>query len=149
MITELLNERTVRAWIEPDDWKAAGRAVGRLLIDDGGIEPAYIEDMIDNIEKLGPYIVIVPGFALFHSKSDDKVHKVCLSLATVKEGVIFGAGEKDPVKLLMAFASPDKKEHLLMLREIMSILKRPDLMEQIIQAPTSEDILCIIQEVFS
>ena len=148
MIAELLHEKTTRAWIDPADWKEAGRAVGDLLVQEGGIEPVYIEKMIANVERLGPYIVIVPGVALFHSKGDEDVHKVCLSLATVKEGIRFNAGAKDPVKLLFAFASPDKKEHLVMLREIMGILKRPDLIQEIVTAPTDENILQIIRENF-
>jgi len=149
MIAHLLNEETTRAWIEPEDWRAAGRAVGDMLVNTGGVEPAYIEEMIQNIEEMGPYIVIIPGVALFHTKGDKNVHKVCLSLATVKDGVLFGVPKKDPVKLLMAFASPDKKEHLTMLREIMSILKNQDMMRAIVDAPTDGEILHIIRENFS
>ena len=148
MLAELLNEDTVRAWIEPEDWKAAGRAVGKLLVDTGGIKPAYIEKMLESVEEFGPYIVIVPGVALFHSKGDENVCKLCLSLATVKEGVSFGAGDKDPVKILLAFASPDKKAHLVMLRELMSILRSDEMMQQIIDAPTDSEILQIIQKNF-
>lgn len=149
MIAELLSEKTVRAWIRPEDWKSAGRAVGKLLVDEGGIEPGYIEKMIENVERLGPYIVIVPGVALFHSKGGEDVHRVCLSLATVKDGVSFNAGHKDPVKLLLAFASPDKNQHLVMLREIMGILKNPDLIRQILEAPSDGDIVRIINQNFS
>jgi len=149
MLVELLTVDTVRAWIEPEDWKEAGRAVGKLLVDTGGVESVYIEKMIESVEEFGPYIVIVPGVALFHSKGDEDVHKVCLSLATVKDGVSFGAGEKDPVKLLFAFASPDKKAHLIMLREIMSIMKSDELMHQIVEAPTDGDIIKIINDNFS
>lgn len=148
MIGELLTEKTTRVWIEPVDWQAAGRTVGGLLVATGGVEPAYIEKMIQNVERLGPYIVIVPGVALFHSKGDEDVHRVCLSLATVKDGVVFGAGHKDPVKILFAFASPDTKEHLVMLREIMGILKRPELMRQLTEAPTNGDILRLIHTNF-
>ena len=149
MLVDLLNENTVRAWIEPEDWKEAGRAVGKLLVDMGSIEDEYIEGMLESVEKFGPYIVIVPGVALFHSKSDENVHRLCLALATVKEGIPFGAGEKDPVRILFAFASPNKKAHLLMMRELMSILKSDEMMQQIIDAPTDDEILRVIKENFT
>lgn len=149
MIAELLTEKTVRAWIQPADWKEAGRAVGAMLVETGGIEPAYIEKMIENVERLGPYIVIVPGVALFHSRPDGDVHGVCLSLATVRGGVAFNAGKKDPVKLLLAFATVDNKAHLEMLREIMGLLKKPELLQRIINAPEAADIIKLIHENFS
>lgn len=149
MIAELLTEKTVRAWIQPPDWKEAGRMVGAMLVETGGIEPEYIEKMIQNVERLGPYIVIVPGVALFHSRPDGDVHSVCLSLATVRDGVEFGAGKKDPVKLLLAFASVDNKAHLEMLREIMGILKKPELLQGIINAPEASEIIALIRENFS
>jgi len=149
MLVELLNENTVRAWITPEDWKAAGRAVGKLLVETGGIESAYIEKMLESVEEFGPYIVIIPGVALFHSKGDEDVHKVCLSLATVKDGVSFGTGEKYLVKILFAFASPDKKAHLVMMCELLSILESDEIMQEIIDAPTDGDILRVIQKNFS
>jgi mannitol/fructose-specific phosphotransferase system IIA component (Ntr-type) len=149
MIAQMLTEETARAWIQPADWKEAGRAVGNLLVETGGVEPEYIENMIKHVEELGPYIVVVPGIAIFHSKGSEAVHKVCLSLATIKDGVAFNAGRKDPVKVLFAFASPDKNQHLDMLHEIMSILKRPDLVKLIMEAPTVKALLDIIRDNFN
>lgn len=148
MLAQLLTEKNTHAWIQVEDWKAAGRAVGDLLVAGGVVEPAYIEKMIAHVEEMGPYIVVVPGIALFHSKGDENVHKVGLSLVTVKDGVNFNAGRKDPVRLLFAFASPDKTQHLEMLHEIMCILKRPDLVEEIIRAPSAENIIAIIRKNF-
>jgi mannitol/fructose-specific phosphotransferase system IIA component (Ntr-type) len=148
MLAQLLTEKNTRAWIQAEDWKAAGHAAGDLLIAGGAVEPAYIEKMITHVEELGPYIVVVPGIALFHSKGDEDVHKVGLSLVTVKDGVNFNAGRKDPVRLIFAFASPDKTQHLEMLHEIMCIIKRPDLVEEIIKAPAAKDIVAIIQKNF-
>ena len=145
----MLNRNTVRAWIEPSDWTEAGRIIGKLLVDTGGIEPGYIEKMIEAIERLGPYIVIVPGVAIFHSRADEDVHNICLALVTVKDGVSFNAGEKDPVKLIFAFAAIDKKAHLVMLREIMAILKKPLLMKSLIEASTEDEILNIIHANFA
>jgi PTS system ascorbate-specific IIA component len=148
MLAKLLTKENTRAWIQVEDWKAAGRAVGDLLVAEGAVEPSYIEKMISHVEELGPYIVVVPGIALFHSKGDENVHKIGLSLVTIKEGINFNAGRKDPVKLIFAFASPDKTQHLEMLHEIMCILKRPDLVDEIINAPTTENIIAIIQKNF-
>jgi PTS system ascorbate-specific IIA component len=148
MLANLLTEKNTLAWIQAEDWKAAGRAVGDLLVAEGAVEPAYIEDMIAHVEELGPYIVVVPGIALFHSKGDENVHKVGLSLVTVKDGVNFNAGKKDPVKLLFAFASPDKTQHIEMLQDIMCILRQPDLAEEITKASTTKEIIDIIQKNF-
>ena len=40
------------------------RLAAKPLLDEGVIEEIYIENMIANVYKFGPYIVLVDGFAL-------------------------------------------------------------------------------------
>lgn len=50
-----------------DDWRAAVRAAGALLVEACDCPPAYTDAMIATVKAHGPYIVITPGFALPHA----------------------------------------------------------------------------------
>lgn len=51
----------------------------RSFIKKGNITPKYIQDMIDNVNKNGPYIVIVPGIAMPHARNEGGVIKTGIS----------------------------------------------------------------------
>ena len=46
------------------DWKDAIRLAGKGLVAAGFTTDAYTDQMIETVEKMGPYIVIAPGLAL-------------------------------------------------------------------------------------
>lgn len=50
-----------------DDWRAAVRAAGALLVEAGVTAPAHTDAMIATVDAHGPYIVITPGLALPHA----------------------------------------------------------------------------------
>lgn len=142
MILELLNSSSIKANVHAETWEEAGRIAGKLLVDSGGVENGYIEAILESVKKYGPYIVIAPGVALFHARPQDGVKKICMSLITIKDGVNFNAGEKDPVKLAFAFGAIDNKTHLTALSELMIILKDNELLQKL---ESSDDELQIIE----
>jgi PTS system ascorbate-specific IIA component len=111
-------------------------------------EPRYIEAVIDAIKKYGPYIVIAPGVALFHARPQDGVKKICMSMITLKNGVNFNAGEKDPVKLVFAFGALDNKMHIKALTGLMEILKDSKLMKRLEDSENEVQLLEILKEKF-
>ncbi|MCG8540238.1 MAG: PTS sugar transporter subunit IIA [Clostridia bacterium] len=148
MITDLLKMKTVKANVSASTWKEAARIVGGLLVDTGGAEPRYVDSMILSVEKYGPYIVITPGVALFHARPQDGVKEICMGLITLKSGVDFGAGEKDPVNLVFAFGASDNKTHLKVLSQIMTLLRDKAVVNQILKSNSQKEILEIIEKKF-
>ncbi|MHB1394965.1 MAG: PTS sugar transporter subunit IIA [Clostridia bacterium] len=131
MIVELLNSGNIKAKVKAETWEEAGRIAGQLLVDIDGVGAEYIEATLDSVRKYGPYIVIAPGVALFHARPQDGVKKICMSFITLKDGVNFNAGDKDPVKLVFAFGATDNKTHLTALSELMVILKDKEVMQKL------------------
>lgn len=148
MILELLKEGNVRAKVQVATWEEAGRAAGQLLVDSEGVKPEYIEAILDSVRKYGPYIVLVPGVALFHARPQDGVNRVCMSLITLKEGVNFNAGNKDPVKLVFAFGAVDQKAHVAALRELMTIFKDQEVIDKIENSQNEFQIMDAIKNKF-
>ena len=78
---------------------------------------AYTDQMIETVEKMGPYIVIAPGLALAHSRPSEAVLKTGLSWVRLSTPVKFGNKANDPVSLVIGLAGHDENEHItVMLR---------------------------------
>ena len=73
-LATLISVDAVSLRVVADDWRAAVRAAGELLVDVGVTSPEYTDAMIAAVEASGPYIVLTPGFALPHARPDDSVH---------------------------------------------------------------------------
>ena len=80
---KILNESHIRIKEKAADWEEAVRKAGAVLVEEGSIRPAYVEKMIQSVKELGPYIVIMPGFALAHAAPCEDVVKSDMALITL------------------------------------------------------------------
>lgn len=145
MLRDLLTERTVALDVEADTWEDAVRAAGSLLVADGSVTPAYVEAMVQTIQSLGPYIVLVPGVAVAHARYGAHVLRVGMSLVRLRRPVAFGAGENDPVDLVFAFGSPDNASHLKALSGLARLLGDADALRRLREATEVEEVVRLIQ----
>ena len=70
--------------VEASDWQDAVRKTGEVLVRNGRVKPEYVEDMIETVHKLGPYIVLGPGLAMPHAKRGDRVLNSGVGIVTLK-----------------------------------------------------------------
>jgi mannitol/fructose-specific phosphotransferase system IIA component (Ntr-type) len=117
-LINLLQEDMIQLDVEVQDWEEALAAGVQLLIDSGGVESCYLDNMISMIKEIGPYVVIAPGLALGHTGPDKGVNNTCFSLITLKNPVNFGVPDNDPVDIVFCFAAPNKEEHMQALRQM-------------------------------
>ena len=115
------------------------------LFDRDAITATYIDRCIEMVEEHGPYIVIAPGIALVHARPEDGVLKLCLSVATLRNPVLFNHPENDPVDLLFAFGSPDRKQHIKLLSVLADALSN-DLAEKLRQTRTEQEAQSIMND---
>ena len=73
MLTSLLTKETIALNVEAEDWMDAIRKSAQPLLANGSIEPRYIDNMIQAVKDLGPYIAIAPGVAIAHAKPEQGV----------------------------------------------------------------------------
>jgi mannitol/fructose-specific phosphotransferase system IIA component (Ntr-type) len=118
----MISKKTIALEVEVKDWQEAVNVSGRLLVESGTVEERYIQAMKDTVNAMGPYIVIAPGVALPHARPEDGVYEPCMSLITLKTPVNFGNKENDPVKLVVAFGTIDKKSHIDALKKLARII---------------------------
>ena len=127
---ELVTLERIGSRKKAKNWKEAIRQAGKLLLDNGDIEEQYIDNMIDSVHELGPYIVLTKGFALAHSAPSDVVKRTGISLINLEKSVDFGSNN-DPVNVVMCMACVDKKTHINHLQKIAARLMEQGMIEKL------------------
>ena len=126
-----------------EDWQAAIRAAGKLMVAEGGVEPRFVDAMIRVATEFGPYIVIAPGIALPHARPEDGVINSTVAVVRLSTPVNFGNEDNDPVWLVVALAAKDKEGHIQGLSDLATVLGENENVEKIKQVRTVQEMLDI------
>jgi PTS system ascorbate-specific IIA component len=144
-LSVLLSPQAIRVGVEARDWREAVTAAGEALTAAGAADAAYTAEMIETIERLGPYAVLAPGVALPHARPSPAVRRVGLAIVTLARPVPFGHPENDPVALVIAFAAPDDRAHSQALAALAQFLAEPAHREALLAARSPADVLTVVR----
>ena len=122
---EIIEKSDIQVGLHASNYKEAILLASSPLIEEKKITKRYAEMMIESLETLGPYIVLMPGFALAHSAPCEEVKENCLSRAIFDEGIDFKS-DKGLVRVVMVLASTDGESHVEKLSKIASKLMNDD-----------------------
>ena len=136
---DLLKKENVQIVESATDWKDAIRISVRPLEQQGYVESRYKEEIISNVESMGPYIVLAPYIALPHARPEQGVKESQIAITLLQNEVRF-AGEEKPVKLLIALAASDNNRHLDALMSISEILQNEDTVQKILNSKDKEEL---------
>ncbi|MBC2062229.1 BglG family transcription antiterminator [Listeria marthii] len=143
-LEELLPKERITFQESVADWREAIQVASKSLQQEGYISRNYQHAMIENIEKLGPYIVIAPGIALPHASVDDGAYRVGMSLLRLDKPVSFSSKAKDQVRLIIVLASIDSYTHINALSQLTNLIMKHHLLEQIEQAESAAEIAAML-----
>jgi ascorbate PTS system EIIA or EIIAB component len=118
---------------------------GELLVASQRAKPAYIESMLEAIEKFGPYIVIAPGIALAHGKPSEDVLNSGLSLLLIREAVEFKHSQNDPVQLVFGLAATNHDSHIQLMAELSEFLSDSTSINSLLTCSNIEQIRALIR----
>ena len=143
---DLMKVTNVRMNVECKDWKDAIVQATSLLARAGSVHESYADDLIRTVEELGPYIVLLPGFALAHTDPGKKsVYQNDISLITLKNGVNFGS-PNDPVRVVMAISCLDGDSHVKILQTIATKLMDNDAIDKILHCKDEFEIVSLLKK---
>ncbi|RDY27616.1 PRD domain-containing protein [Romboutsia weinsteinii] len=145
-LADLLNKNTISLNQEAKDWKDAIKISSRSLVELGVIDESYVKAMIRNIESLGPYIIILENVALPHSKPENGVNRLGISLTTFKEEICFSDSKRHKARVFIVLAPKDKESHLNALISINKMLSNKSNLEKILNASCESEILEIVKQ---
>lgn len=145
MLNKWIFEQTIQLHDSVENWPQALEICARPLLEMNVIAPEYITAIVDQHQKLGPYYVLAPGLAMPHARPEEGAKGLGLSLLKLKEGISFGAGEFDPVDVIVMLAAPDKHSHIEMISALAELFSSDEDMAQLHVATTREEIKAIIE----
>lgn len=140
-----INLENIQIGLKAKDWKEAIVLASLPLVKRGSIEKTYVTNMIESVGKLGPYIVIMPQFALAHAAPCEYVKKTDISIATFSNDVLFHC-DHDPVRIVMCLACTDKTSHIEKLQSIASTLMDEKIVEKMIACKDKEELYSLFQD---
>ncbi|MBW3695856.1 PTS sugar transporter subunit IIA [Vibrio sp. T187] len=146
MLSELLTKDVIRVHSESENWQDAIRKACQPLLDNGSIEPSYVEAIFRSHEELGPYYVVGPGMAMPHARPEDGVNRLSLSLTVIQNGVKFDSEGNDPVKMLVTLAATDSDSHIGAIQKLADLFMNDEHIERICNAKSADDVLSIISQ---
>ena len=86
------------------------RSVSRgIVYSTGAVEPGYVDEMVMNIKRNGPYIVVCPETALPHASAEQGVIEEVASILRLKEPIDFHSGNNDPVRYVIGMSIQSAK----------------------------------------
>lgn len=144
-LNELLITEVVSLNRRVDCWEEAIRLAGELLVENGDVEPQYVEDAVKTAVDVGPYFVVRPSVAISHARPGRDVNNIGLSMVSLSPAVNFGHADNDPVSIIFMLATLDNESHIDVLRELATLLSSDELVDQLIQAQTYDQVSDILK----
>lgn len=143
---EIIEKSDIQVGLHASDYREAILLASSPLIEEGKITKRYAEMMIESLETLGPYIVLMPGFALAHSAPCEEVKENCLSIAIFDEGIDFKSN-KGLVRVVMVLASTDGESHVAKLQKIaVKLMEDDDYITKLIGCSDVEEVYNLLNK---
>lgn len=142
---EMLTPNRIRVGVEATDWRDAIAKSAQPLLDEGYIEPAYVNAMIAGVEEYGPYIVLNRGFALPHAELGSGSIRLGMSLVRLSTPVPFGNEDFDPIEFVCTLSAVDQKSHLKALFNLVGLLQKTDLLDRMHEASGPQAISALLE----
>ena len=146
MLESWLNKECIALNVDAQDYRQAIQVGGDLLVANEKAEKSFVTAMIDAVTELGPYMVVAPGVAVPHARSESGAKAVALSLVTLNNPVNFGNPENDPVWLVTCLCALDSESHIELLQRLVNLLADDEAVSQIRNSKDIEYVVNLISK---
>lgn len=129
----LVKLENVQICEKANDWREAIKISVKPLEQGGYVKSCYKDGIIENVEKLGPYIMIAEEIAMPHARPEQGAIETQIGITLFREGVRFD-GKETTVRLFVTLAAKDNDSHVDALVKISELLSDDDKVEKILAA---------------
>lgn len=144
-LIDLLKLSHIQSLPKAPDWKKAIQLASQPLLKNNSISEEYVQAMVDNLVKMGPYVVVSPKVAIPHARPEDGVKKLGMSLLRLQQSVSFSGKEAHEVNLVIVLAAIDGETHLKALGQLIKIMSNSETKDKLLSADTPENIYELIR----
>ena len=145
MLDEVIPLSNIRVGVKADTWEEAVQAAGQVLLDKGSITQKYIDEMIQAVYDMGPYMVLMPNFALAHAEPSPAVLKDDMSLILLDKPVDFHS-DNGPVTIILCVGCVNRDSHREALTRVAEALMDDEKYDRLAAAKTAEEAYEILHE---
>ena len=128
-LRKLLKKENVKFIERTEDWKEAILQSGNLLVSNKKVTSEYVKEMIELVEKHGPYIVIEEGIAMPHAGISENVLETGISLLVVKEKVALPEGRN--ANIFLSFAAKNKNDNIDIMNDLFELITKHKFIDEV------------------
>ena len=128
-LRKLLKKENVKFIERTEDWKEAILQSGNLLVSNRKVTSEYVKEMIELVEKHGPYIVIEEGIAMPHAGVSENVLETGISLLVVKEKVALPEGRN--ANIFLSFAAKNKNDNIDIMNDLFELITKHKFIDEV------------------
>ena len=129
----LVKLENVQICEKANDWREAIKISVQPLEQGGYVRSCYKDGIIENVEKLGPYIMIADEIAMPHARPEQGAIETQIGITLFREGVRFD-GKETTARLFVTLAAKDSDSHVDALVKISELLSDDETVEAILEA---------------
>ena len=129
----LVKLENVQICEKANDWRQAIKISVQPLEQGGYVKSCYKDGIIENVEKLGPYIMIADEIAMPHARPEQGAIETQIGITLFREGVRFD-GKETTARLFVTLAAKDSDSHVDALVKISELLSNDETVEAILEA---------------
>ena len=128
-LKKLLKKENVKFIDEAENWKEAIFQSGDLLVSNKKVTSEYVQEMIELVEKHGPYIVLEEGIAMPHAGISENVLETGISLLVVNEKVSLPEGRN--ANIFLSFAAKNKNDNIDIMNDLFELITKHKFIDEV------------------
>ncbi|WP_315078267.1 PTS sugar transporter subunit IIA [uncultured Clostridium sp.] len=145
MLKGLIEKKRYSFHKEFTKWEDAVKASCKPLIEEGVIEPSYVDSIIANVNKYGPYIVIAPNVCIPHAQEGVGVNDTAICFMKTEKPVHFSDDAEQDAQLFFVLASTDNELHMKNLVSMVDLIENEDVLKRLVESNCEEDLEAILE----
>jgi len=144
-LRKLLKKENIKFIEGVEDWKEAILQSGNLLVSNRKVTSEYVKEMIELVEKHGPYIVIEEGIAMPHAGISENVLETGISLLVVKERVALPEGRN--ANIFLSFAAKNKNDNIDIMNDLFELITKHKFIDEVSKMKSYDQLKQYFKEV--
>ena len=128
-LKKLLKKENVKFIDEAENWKEAIFQSGDLLVSNKKVTSEYVHEMVELVEKHGPYIVLEEGIAMPHAGISENVLETGISLLVVNEKVSLPEGRN--ANIFLSFAAKNKNDNIDIMNDLFELITKYEFIDKV------------------
>lgn len=144
-LKKLLKKENVKFIDEVENWKEAIFQSGELLVSNKKVTSEYVEEMIELVEKHGPYIVLEEGIAMPHAGISENVLETGISLLVVDEKVSLPEGRN--ANIFLSFAAKNKNDNIDIMNDLFELITKYEFIDKVSKMKNYSQLETYLEEI--